>query len=867
VFRDEASLSANPQLWSSITAALDSSGWFVLLLSPEAASSPWVNREVEYWLAHRDPTKLLPVLTEGEFGWEEGSSRLKGGSVPPALVGAFSEEPRWVDLRWARDDIDLDLRNSRFRGAVADLAAAIRGVPKEDLESEEVRQHRRTTRTAWAAAAALVLLALTAGGAAFYANDQRGEAEAQRLVAEEQSEIALANEARAEDAAREAQTQRLTAEDQASVALSRGLAAQAISLTSTRVDLALLLSVQGFLTDSSPQALQSLLTVIAGAQGLTGFQSQMTEILRDFPRGQAVQYHMADTSLDGSRIALATSDGRVFVFETDDWNLVGRPFDAGIGPVDNNQTDSYATTWVSLSGDGSRLAYSNPSGVFVFQVGSGLQVGAEIPIPRVNDPPSVDLNRDGTLVLTAPRLENPQFEATVWSVDSGEIITRVDLGSAAGAVDNVTYSFSPSGDEVVHAGGNTVIATDIATGVSRSVQFEDRSVWGAAISPDETAIAIAMIDPVEVSVLDFGTLVPIGPSISPALEELRAVDFSPDSGHLSLGSEEGRALIYEVPTGRLQHSIVIGDGYPISVVWSSATGLVGASPWGVSEWDIATPSALMTQYDSTDEWLAISGDNETVMALAKGMAYQSTFGESTSLPIRECSDAVSGSVELNAAATRALVQCRGSSRGQLVILDLAAGEVRSVLNPSFEVTTAALSPDGDRVVGVQVDGTLVVFDAETGAQIHSQPGPPVASAIEWFPNGENLVIGGRAISGEDLLFYESDSWSAVGATTLSDVNVLNYNTARALITDMAISPDGAHLYVSRDDGTVWVVDVSTYEPCVSSAKAGLPFRPSRSRATGRCWRRSKAADGSCSGALGAALSLTPRFELEAKAQI
>ena len=45
VFRDEASLSANPHLWSSITDALNGSDWFVLLLSEEAAGSEWVNRE------------------------------------------------------------------------------------------------------------------------------------------------------------------------------------------------------------------------------------------------------------------------------------------------------------------------------------------------------------------------------------------------------------------------------------------------------------------------------------------------------------------------------------------------------------------------------------------------------------------------------------------------------------------------------------------------------------------------------------------------------------------------------------------------------------------------------------------------------
>src|SRR5210317_1656212 len=68
VFRDEASLSANPHLWSSITEALDDSDWFVLLLSPDAAQSEWVNREIDYWTEHKDTGRILPVVTDGEFG-------------------------------------------------------------------------------------------------------------------------------------------------------------------------------------------------------------------------------------------------------------------------------------------------------------------------------------------------------------------------------------------------------------------------------------------------------------------------------------------------------------------------------------------------------------------------------------------------------------------------------------------------------------------------------------------------------------------------------------------------------------------------------------------------------------------------------
>lgn len=49
VFRDTTNLAANPGLWSSIENALASSAWLVLMASPPAARSIWVNREVTWW--------------------------------------------------------------------------------------------------------------------------------------------------------------------------------------------------------------------------------------------------------------------------------------------------------------------------------------------------------------------------------------------------------------------------------------------------------------------------------------------------------------------------------------------------------------------------------------------------------------------------------------------------------------------------------------------------------------------------------------------------------------------------------------------------------------------------------------------------
>lgn len=149
VFRDEAALSANPDLWSSVRAALDSSRYYILLASPSAAKSQWVAREAEYWLDEkRGLDRVLIGLTDGELAFGEKAVDPDRDALPPLLRRAFAREPRYIDLRWAKSADDLSLSHPRFREAIAELASPLHGKPKEEISSEEVKQHRRTRRVA-----------------------------------------------------------------------------------------------------------------------------------------------------------------------------------------------------------------------------------------------------------------------------------------------------------------------------------------------------------------------------------------------------------------------------------------------------------------------------------------------------------------------------------------------------------------------------------------------------------------------------------------------------------------------------------------------------------------------------------------------
>ena len=165
VFRDETSLSANPGLWSGIEAALQLCDYFLLMCSPEAAASPWVQKEVEWWSSNRPMNRMLLVITEGNVAWDSAACDFDWAHtdcVPRLLSRHFSEEPYYIDLRWARNQDALSLRNVRFRTAALTLAATLHGVPMEELESEDLRQQRRFRTVAIATAAVVLTLTVVA---------------------------------------------------------------------------------------------------------------------------------------------------------------------------------------------------------------------------------------------------------------------------------------------------------------------------------------------------------------------------------------------------------------------------------------------------------------------------------------------------------------------------------------------------------------------------------------------------------------------------------------------------------------------------------------------------------------------------------
>jgi WD40 repeat protein len=267
---DRTNLGADPALWSLIEQELGRSRWLLLLASPEAAASYWVDREVEWWLTHRDPARILIALTGGEIAWDRQANRpdtRRATALPRALVERTWDEPLWVDLRWLghepadRDDIP-------WQDALASLYSPLRGISKDEVVGEHVRQRRRTMRWVQGAVATLSVLLVIA------------------LIA---SAVAI--------------LQRDRAQAEARVATSRQLAALATAMLDDDLETAQQLAVEGYLMDDNPQTRAALSGVVTSSPRLS----------RYLFAGEQVSALVA--SGDGSTVVAGTAGGHIVAWQ------------------------------------------------------------------------------------------------------------------------------------------------------------------------------------------------------------------------------------------------------------------------------------------------------------------------------------------------------------------------------------------------------------------------------------------------------------------------------------------------------------------------------------------------------------------------
>ena len=187
LFMDREEQAASASVGSALETALAESEFLIVLCSPRAAASKWVNHEIAWFKAHRDPARILALIVAGEPGGEPGDPEHE--CFPPALTHRIDDVLAVTQVR-EDEPLAADVRDGGDgrRRARLKLAAAMLGVGLDDLVHRDER--RRTLRTRLMLGASLAL-ATVMSGLALFAVQQRDEARHQRAEADSLVEFML----------------------------------------------------------------------------------------------------------------------------------------------------------------------------------------------------------------------------------------------------------------------------------------------------------------------------------------------------------------------------------------------------------------------------------------------------------------------------------------------------------------------------------------------------------------------------------------------------------------------------------------------------------------------------------------------------
>ncbi len=188
VFRDRDEMQAGADLKATVREALEQSRWLIVVCSPEAARSPWVNREIIEFKKLHGEGRVLAVIAAGE----PFAGRLPGREAeecfPEALRYALTPEglPQGEELEPVA--ADLRAQGDGKRLAMLKLVAGMVGVGVDELVHRDAqRRARRMAAIAVASVAGMAVMAVLTVAAV----QSRNEAQHQRAQAEDLIEFML----------------------------------------------------------------------------------------------------------------------------------------------------------------------------------------------------------------------------------------------------------------------------------------------------------------------------------------------------------------------------------------------------------------------------------------------------------------------------------------------------------------------------------------------------------------------------------------------------------------------------------------------------------------------------------------------------
>jgi WD40 repeat protein len=815
VFRDQTNLSASPGLWSSIEAALEQSQWLLLMASPEAARSKWVNREVSWWLSHRSAETILLILTDGELLWNPDAGEFEAcdlSAAPPAFRGALRQEPLFVDARWARNVDRLSIGDPRFRATTLDIAATLHGRSKQELDGEDVRAHRLTRRLATIAVMAILVFAAVATWQWRAAVHQRVLAESRQREAERQKTRAVAH--------------MLTSESR-------------VRSIERNHDRALLLAVEGARMSPSVATHSAVLDAL-----------QQPQMPRTFLWGHEDTPSAVSFNRDGTLLATGDWGGNILLWKSG--RRIAKLPREHTGEIRELAFDSNTDVLASGSEDHT---------VILWDLAKSGSLSTRL-TGHVEPVTAVAFSPDQRFVVSADESGSIVFWDRATGMRSGRQIQKQ-------AEPVTSVAFSPNGRLLATGDfGDRVTLWDVKTRRRMGKPFNGHEtvVTSVAFAPDGTSLASADAHGA-IRIWTIGGSRTAGRALGEHGGEVTKLAFLPKGDAMLSSGYDGRVRLWELRTGRARtvgvhrdralDVALSPDGHTVASVGRDRRTIL---------WDLWSPNPLATTTlcatwveavafspdgsllacaGTTDEGIGAGGRHElrgTIRILnAKSHEYIGPPLDAHGKNVQAVAFDPNGR-HLASAAQKTLVLWDVSQRPPTQIGRPLEGHVGDVLAARF-------TRDGSRLVSGDNAGQIVVWDPVLGKAVGGPIGSStkVVRALAAHPNGQ-MIFGGV---GPDIVRWESPGKilkvspvdHAIGLTSLAispdasrlasggfDYNVILRDPAtgerigealtghHGFVYSVAFSPDGSLLASADDAGVVILWDTRTRRPTGASLR-------------------------------------------------
>ena len=788
-FRDQEELQASPNLSDEIRSALEKSLFLIVVCSPRAAQSRWVNEEIRFFKALGREQQVLCLIVDGEPNAPETEHEAAEEAFPEAARfrvtsdGLISEErvdPLAADVRPGHDS----KKDARLR-----LVAGILGLGFDELKRRDRR--RSLLQRMLAVASAVILLA--AGTGLLIREARRSELEARNTA-------------------------------------SRELARQALSNKTSAPELSLLLSIEAYRQSPTPEALDSLLRGIQqNGASMISFLQGHTAMVRsaDFsPDGRVLATSSGDAgsageiilwdpgsrleirrlhghrysvnalqfSRDGSLLLSGSDDGTVVIWDTKNWEMSGMPLEqpstptSGIALPPLSGGGLNAIRAMALSPDGTELATGDFSGKIVLWDLRTRKVIRELTYAVDGVVNELHFHPSGNMLAVTCSVSQP---ALVWDISGHSLQGRIGGHGSAGVA---SARFSADGRLLAtgHADG-TISFWDVRhwERVPEPIPAHEKGVTAITFSPNGRLLASAGQNN-EIRLWEVASHRSLGESLVGHNRPALCLAFAPDSLTLASGGEDRTVILWDparriLPgrlvseSGAVAHSVALSPVRPLLAVGTTE----GVKLWNLESSDASAEALGPAETDVTG--VAFSPDG-TVLATG----------------------AADGGIALWDVAAR---QPLGADRGPYDPLPPA-----SFSGQRGPITSLAFDPDGTRLASASAKQSLYIWALRSGSAAAKEilAHPWYVSAVVYLPDGRALISAG----GDGVTVRSPVDLSVEKGPFEGQAEVISLDYAAATET----------LAVGRKDGVVAIWDANgweprgTLEPAPSSPVRSVAFR-------------------------------------------